>query len=241
MDGVIYGCLSLQAQGPPIDLSRLLPLADMQIDRSNHLSKYTPERAHSFDYLHGGIGTESHKSYVPTRGMTISGYRVGVESKDNLTRKVIQNLLTMNSDNDVHEQSTFLGLAHNNIYLKTQGRFIMSLDLASPLDGQASQRSKFLLMSRDMQLNMLAFCNSSHTNMYLMWTNEQNIENRMQSVYGEEYYYYRVFPILNSTCIIHSQYLMNKVKKWQRILRDPLKIFNALDSHLHRKSLGSNL
>lgn len=234
MDGVIYGCLTLQAQGTPIDLSKLLPLADMKVDMSNHLSLYTPERANWFDYLHGGLNTESHKAYVPARGMTISGYRVGVDTEDNLTRKVIQNLLTMNSDSDVHEQSTFLGLAHTNLYLKTQGRFIMSLDISS-------QRSKFLLMSRDMQLNMLAFCNSNQSNLYLMWTNEQNIENRMQSIYGEEFYYYRIFPILNSTCIIHSQYLMNKVKKWQRVLRDPLKIFNALDSHLHRKSLGSNL
>ena len=230
MDGVIYGCLTLQAQGPPIDLSKLLPLAEMTMDRSNHLSQYQPELSRSFDYVHGGLNVESHKSYVPTRGMTISGYRAGVETETNLTKKVIQNLLTINSDNADQEQATFLDLAHNNLFLKTQGRFIMSLDISS-------QSSKFLLMSRDMQINLLAFCN--HTNMYLMWTNEQNLEGRMQDVYGEEYYYYRVLPILNSTCLIQSQFLRNKFRKWLKVLKEPLKIFNALDSHLHRKSIST--
>jgi hypothetical protein len=229
VNGIIYGCLTLQAQGPPIDLSRLLPLADMKLDRSNHIVTYNQERPQSFDYVHGGLDVESAKSYVPTRGITISGYRIGVATDTNLTKKVIQSLLTINANSDIQEQTTFLDLAHSNVFLKTQGRFFISLDISG-------QSGKFLLMSRDMEVNLVLFCNQHNT--YLLWTNEQDIKTRMQSIFGEEFYYYKVASLLNSTMVIHSHYLQNKFRKWAHVFKDSLRVFNALDSYLHRKSLG---
>jgi hypothetical protein len=232
MDDTLYGCLALQVTGPHVDLARLVGVDD-PIRWSNHLS-ISSEIPKPFDYWHGGVlRTETSKVYVPAIAATLTGYRVGTVTNSNLTKKIIQNLLHLNIEPDNStENATYLEKAYQNVFLKTKERLFVSLDINTAKMGTG----KFLLMSRHIQVNLLIFCNK--TNTYLLWTNEQDIEDRMRLLFGEEYYYYRAKPILNRACVIHSLYLQTKFRKWKQVIEEPLKLFNALDYFLSRRSMG---
>lgn len=229
MNGLVYGCLCLQSDrqdpGPPLDL----PFAGLpHVEEGNHLNEHKPGVKQAFDFKLGSDGADTARVYAAARNMTISAYKVGDDQEQSKASRIAKFLLAMNSSAADNEQdASFLELAYSKVFQKTDGHMFVMLNVTSV-------QSKILLMARDVPVYMFAFCDDYST--YLMWSNEQSLEQRMRDHYGNRFYFYRMPPIVNGTCVIQSFYLRTKLIKWTDRLRDRLKIMNALEGHLMRRS-----
>jgi hypothetical protein len=228
--GTVLGCIVLQTQDASTSkLPRLdFPFTELQkVETGNHITSFDSTCVAPFDFWHGGRDAESAKMFVSTRGLSLSGFRVGEATEENLTRRCIQYLLAINSGPTEDEKKLpYLDLAYNKVFSKINERFFLSLDISS-------SSPKFVLMTRDMPVYFTAFCDNEST--YLMWTNEAGIEERLREHYGERFYYYRMRPFLNGVCVVQSVYLKKKIMTWQHQLQDRLKVMNALEVHLFRR------
>ncbi len=101
------------------------------------------------------------------------------------------------------------------------------------LEVQSSQ-PKFLLFSREIPIHVNVFCDD--TCMLLVWSNEGKIEQRMRENYGNRFVVYRMPPIINSACVVHTFYLKKKISRWKYEMRDNLRVLNALEAFIFRRS-----
>lgn len=229
--GTVLGCLVLQTPDEP-ELPRLdFPFTELtELDKGNHISdSYENDRQMPFDFWVGGREAEHAKMFVPQRGLSLSGFRAGEQTPDNLTKRTIQQLLALNSNpTEAERKMAYLDLAYGKVFSRLQERFFLSMEIQS-------SSPKFVLMTRDIPVYFLGFCDNEST--YLLWSNEAGIEERMRAHYGERFYYYRMKPFLNGMCVIQSVYLKKKIGAWQHMLQDKLKIMNALEVHLFKRLL----
>lgn len=244
--GILYGCVILHtfrtvfAQEPytPIEFTReyipfTFPFSDLEkLDKGNHFGPFSEKVENVFDYWMGGIGVESSKLSAPSRGVTISGMRVGDNISDsvaNLTHKIIYSLLTINSDSTDEDKSLpYLDLVYSKVSKNLQGRWCATFDISS-------SKSKFVIMSKDVPLYLFTFSDDEAT--YLMWTNEESLRQRMREHYGEQFYYYNLGTLKNGTLVLQSYYLRRIYQKWRKNLKDKLKIMNALEEYISKKTI----
>ena len=228
-NGLIYGTIVLYADRE--DNPRLtLPFDNLsKVETGNHLNQsYDSSKVRAFDYAHGGTDVESAKLFVSTRSMMINGLRVGEDGPNNMVHQTIQKLLAMNSGlAEEEEHLSFLELTYAKVFSKLEGRLFISLDIVST-------QPKFVLMTRNIPVYFLGVCDE-HA-MHLVWSNEDSLEERMKIHYGERFFYYRMRPLLNGVCVLQSSFLRNKVVKWRQKLSDRLKIMNALETQISRRS-----
>lgn len=229
--GTVLGCVVLQSIPEPKQPRIDFPFSDMEkIETGNHITSYDSTKLNPFDFWHGGRDAEKSKMFVSTRGLSLAGFRVGEQTEDNLTRRCIQHLLAINSNPTEDERNKpFLDMAFNKIFAKIPERFFLSLDITS-------SAPKFVLMTRDVPVYFTGFCDNEAS--YLLWTNEAGIEDRLREHYKERFYYYRMKPFTNGTCVIQSVYLKKKIESWQNQMTDKLKMMNALEVHLFRRLMS---
>jgi hypothetical protein len=229
--GTVLGCMALQTPEVPTLERPDFPFSELtEVERGNHIAgSYETDRQMPFDYWIGGREAEHAKMFVPQRGLALSGFRAGEQTQENLTKRTIQYLLALNSNPTEEERKmAYLDLAYGKVFSKMQERFFLSMEIMS-------SSPKFVLMTRDIPVHFLGFCDNEST--YLLWSNEAGIEERMRAHYGERFYYYRMKPFLNGMCVIQSVYLKKKISAWQHMLQDKLKIMNALEVHLFKRLL----
>jgi hypothetical protein len=199
-----------------------------ELDKGIHIvGSYENDRQSPFDFWVGGREAEHSNMFVPQRGLSLSGFRAGEQTEDNLTKRTIQQLLALNSNpTEAERKMAYLDLAYGKVFSRLQERFFLTMEIMS-------SSPKFVLMTRDIPVYFLGFCDKE--SMYLMWSNEAGIEERMRAHYGERFYYYRMKPFLNGMCVIQSVYLKKKIIAWRHMLQDNLMIMNALEVHLFKR------
>lgn len=221
----------IEREGALAKLPRLtFPFNTMEkVDYGNHLvGSYDSDRQAAFDFSVCGKNVEYFKSFVPSRALQLSGFRIGEATEDNLTKKCIQHLLAINSNPSPEERhKAYLDLAFDKVFTRITERFFLNLELTS-------RSPKFVLMTRDIPVYFTGFADDE--SVYLMWSNEENMDDRLREEYGERFCYYRMRPFTNGMCVIQPMYLAKKVVAWLKYFQsDRLKFMNALETHLLRR------
>lgn len=221
--------------GTGANLGLDIPFQDLlNSERGNHLRDFDPEQQHAFDFWHGHTGAESSKLFVSTRGISITGYRVGEPSETNLTHSLVQNLLAINAGNtELEQQLPYLELAYQKVFSRLSGvRSFVSFEVSS-------SQSKFILMASHVPVWMWVVADDYCS--YLVWTNEASLEDRIRAAYPDRFYYYRFRPLNNSVTVIQSFFLRKKLQKWGAKFKDNLKVLNALEQYLTKRTASMEL
>lgn len=228
MNGIIYSVLTLQTDGAQNPLGAMFE--GIPLEHNNHVHNFDQDKPKSFDYMHGGVNVETSKTYVSARGLALTGLRVGEdgEDTDSSLRKVIHNLLAINSVSTEEEQklSSYLQLAYVKVFNKITSRSLLSIEVRS-------SQPKFIILTKNMPVYFLALVDDHAS--YLVWSNEATLEQRVKETFGEKFYLYRLPTYSNGVCVIQSNFLDKKFVHWNRQLRDKLKVMNALEAHLRRR------
>lgn len=191
------------------------------------MSAFDSAIAKPFDYWHGGHDIECLKQIVTARNTTFSGFKVKTASKESALTKLVHSIVCMRQDlEDDLATSTFLNKLWFHVFPKLKDRVALSLDISSAL-------SQFVLIARDSSIYLTSF--GYQKSVYLMWSNEHSLEERMRDQLGDKVFYYRHLPLTNGVMVIQSQFLASKFSKWQTRLSD-LVTMNALDVFLQRKT-----
>ena len=227
--GTLYGCVVLHTsrEGPsPVTF----PFGEVtKVDYGNHFGRFDPGSENSFDYWLGGTDIEMAKLSAPSRGVTIGGMRVGEPTEVNLTHKIIYSLLTINSDSSEEDKNLpYLDLVYAKVSKDLGVKMYACFDIVS-------SKSKFVIMSKDIPVYLFTFSDEEAT--YLMWSNEESLRHRMREQYGERFFYYNLLTLTNGTLVLQSFYLRRLYQKWRKLLRDRLKIMNALEEYISKKTL----
>jgi hypothetical protein len=229
ISGILYGCVVLHTvrdSYTPVTF----PFTELpKVEKGNHFGPLREDLELPFDYWLGGSGLEVSKLSAPSRGVTIGGMRVGEHSEDNLTHKIIYNLLTINSDSTADDRTLpYLDLVYSKVSKNIKGRLYATFDINS-------SKSKFVIMSKEIPVYLFTFSDDEAA--YLIWSNEESLRHRMRQLYGEDFYYYNLGTLLNGTLVLQSYYLRKIYQKWRKLLRDRLKIMNALEEYINKKTL----
>lgn len=228
--GLLYGCVVLHTAryGPsPVEF----PFNTLtNVEHGNHFGRFTQEAETVFDYWLGGSSLETVKLSAPSRGVTIGGMRVGDSSvESNLTHKIIYSLLTINADSsDEDKNRSYLDLVYSKVSKDLGAKMYACFDITS-------SKSKFVIMSKDLPVYLFTFSDDDAT--YLMWSNEASLKERMKEFYGERFFYYSFNTLTSGTLVLQSYYLHRLYQKWRKLLRDKLKIMNALEEYITKKTI----
>lgn len=233
MTGLLYGCVvlhSYRGEASSTVSPVTFPFVHMdKIEIGNHFGEKVSDEEKPFDYFLGCIDAETSKLSAPSRGVTIGGMRVGDESEDNLTHKIIYNLLTINSTSTEEDKNLpYLDLVYAKISKNAKGRMFATFDILS-------SKSKFVIMSKGVPVYMFTFSDEHAT--YFMWSNEETLRQRMRDFYGNQFYYYDLGVLIDGTLVIQSYYVRKLYQKWRKNLRDRLMVMNALEEYINKKTL----
>jgi len=137
--------------------------------------------------------------------------------------------LTINADATEEDKNLpYLDLVYAKVSTTLTGRMYAVFDVTS-------SKSKFVLMSKDIPVYLFTASNEDVT--YLFWSNEESLRHRMREHYGDLFYYYNLGTLVNGTLVLQSYYLRKLYQKWRRLLRDHLKIMNALEEYVTKKTI----
>ena len=227
--GSLYGCVVLYTNRLGSSVLTF-PFSELEnIESGNHFGYYNQGLENQFDYWLGGVGVETAKLSAPSRGVTIGGMRIGDPSESNLAHKIIYSLLTINSDSTEDDKNLpYLDLVYSKISKNLTGKMYACFDISS-------SKSKFVIMSKDIPVYLFTCSDEEAT--YLVWSNEETLRKRMREHYGESFYYYNLGTLVNGTLVLQSYYLRKIYQKWRKLLRDRLKIMNALEEYITKKTL----
>lgn len=229
MNGTIYGCLTLYNNGKASWPS--MPFNDLEVtEANNHFFSYESTKPKMNDYIHGGYKVETFKSFVSSRGIAVTGFRIGEEESVGVLKSTIHNLLAINSVSSPEEQSnsSYLELAYSKVFSKLSTRDCLFLDIVS-------SQPKFVIMTREIPVYFVAALNDDVA--YLFWTNEETLPERIRLEYKERFYLYRFPFLINGLCILQTNFLSKRYKHWTNVFKDKLKVMNALESHISRRTI----
>ena len=228
-DSEIHGGLLLNI----MDINRMEPITfpfnepDVNTKRGNQTRPYDNTSVSPFDYWHSSRGAASSELFVAERGVRIDGRCVG-QNAEEVLRHTMHRTITMNAGlrredrKDMLEQATVTVMSA----LHTPAFISMEMESSQP---------KFLLFSRDIPIHVNVFCDEAC--MLLVWSNEKQIEGRMREHYGNRFVVFRMPPIVNSACVIHTFFLKKRINRWKYEMRgDNLRVLNALESFIFRRS-----
>jgi len=219
----LYGVLRLVGYND-VDLSFL---GLEKLEQGNHLAAFDSQRPKPFDYWHGGHDVDTIKQIVTARNTVFTGYRTKSDASVNPLTMLTHSILSMRQGlDDALADASFLDKIFYHVYPKLEGRVCVSLDYASA-------RSQFVLISRDTSIYLTSF--NDGKSYYLMWSNEQSLEQRLRDVFKERFFYYRHMPLVNGVLVLQTQFLASKFSKWQSRMTD-LATMNSLDNFLQRKT-----
>jgi hypothetical protein len=217
----IYGCFSLNTT-TSVDLPVPFGEPSLSLRTGEHLP-YTINTPgfHTGSFILAAPNPRP-TVYVPQRNEKIDIVSVGKISQGE--EAVTTLLLVMNSEpNDMK----LADLIHEKIYTKLEGTFLACISLVG-------DHSKLIFLARNIEMHMLGMSNQNHT--FLVWSNEENLEERMREAYDNEFFYYR-FPVFKAgSMVLQSQYLCARYKRWKRKFSDSLHVFSAMEN-LIRKTI----
>jgi hypothetical protein len=230
-DGEIYGGLMLNLRdNTPFDTIGF-PFTGIEMAHGNHIMEHSKLTVNNFDYWHGGRDTEHRTAFVAERGISIDARGVGHDCKETL-RNTVHRVLTMNSGVKREDRGDMMEMVTEVVLSNIQVPSAISMAV------QSSQ-PKFILFSRDIPLHVNVFCDEAC--MLMIWTNESTLEERMREEYGERFSVFRMPPIINSVAVIHSYYLSRKIRHWRYRFKDRLKLLNAIEGQLRRKTKATEV
>lgn len=226
-NGAIYGGLLLDINNSHEGFKPITyPFIGADTTRGNHVKEYEPTAIHKFDYWHSTHEAHRSKLYVAERGISLDGCAVGHDSEA-VMRSTLHQIISVNSGVRMEDRDNMLDTMTKFVLPSLKRPAFLSIDMVS-------SQSKFLLFSRDIPIHLNVFCDDSCW--MLVWTNDAAVEERMQETYGQRFVVYRMKPIINSVCVLHTYYLKKKFNRWKFELRDRLKILNALEGMIVRRS-----
>lgn len=227
MSGLITASLSLRAGAPPLSPTNRGAESNVEIGNLSVTTK-SPGMSFCLDTDHA----EAIKSYVPTRGISVSARRIGANADSETTlKKVVQNLLAMNGNSTLEEQanSTYLNLAFSRVFKNLNNRELIVLAV------QSSQ-PKFIVFTRGVPVYTFSVVDSEGPK--LVFTNEVNLDLRLRDA-DPKCCVYRLPSVTEGVCVVQAYFLEKKFVHWTNVLRDNLKVMSALESHLAKRWLGS--
>lgn len=181
---------------------------------------------HTFDFWHSSSNAAVEQLYVAERAIRVDGRMVGQKAHEVL-HKTMHHVIAMNAGLKREERMDMLDMVTASVMPNLITPAFVSMEM------QSSQ-PKFLLFSREIPIHVNVFCDE--TCMLLVWSNESRIEQRMRDHYGNRFVVYRMPPIINSVCVIHTYFLKKKISRWKYEMRDNLRVLNALESFIFRRS-----
>lgn len=228
-DSEIHGGLLLNV----MDINQMEPITfpfngeGVHTKRGNQTRGHDPTSVSPFDFWHSSQGAATSEMFVTERGVRIDGRCVG-QSAEEVLRHTMHRTIAMNAGLRREDRKDMLEQATHTVMPTLQTPAFISMEM------QSSQ-PKFLLFSRDIPIHVNVFCDDAC--MLLLWSNEKQIEGRMRDHYGNRFVVYRMPPIVNSACVIHTFFLKKRLNRWKYEMRgDNLRVLNALESFIFRRS-----
>lgn len=229
MKGLVYTALTLQTNGvadPNLNVASLFE--GQHADRGNHIWPYDDRRPKSFDYVTVAKDAARSEVFVSTRHLQVRSYLIGEKADEALLRKVVHNLLAINSGSTEEEQrsNSYRDLAYSKVFQRIDSRALVSLTVTS-------SQPKFIVMTNNVPVHFFVAIGDDVT--YLVWTNEVDLQLRFKERFNKAFYFFRLPTYTNGVCVIQSNFLEKRYTHWCRIMRDRLKVMNTLEEHLNRR------
>jgi hypothetical protein len=155
--------------------------------------------------------------FVPSRNERIDAICVGSKKTEEYA---VKHLVIVNSEPNEMKMAK---LVKERIYDQLSGTFMVCMSQTGP-------HSKILILTKNIELYLLGVCDDEDA--FLIWSNEVQLEERMREAYRNKFLYYR-FPIYNRhSIVLQSQYICSRFRRWNREMRDNLRIFSALENFI---------
>lgn len=229
MNGLLYTILTLQTSStvdPNLNVTSLFE--GETYDEGNHSWPYEADKPKPFDYKSVAKDAAHNRLFVPTRHLTVSSCLIGETSDERLLRKVVQNLLAINSVTTEEEQrsNSYRDLAYSKVFQRIDSRSLVSITMAS-------SQPKFMLMTNNVPIHFFVAVGEYST--YLIWTNEVDLQRRFKEKFNKAFFFYRLPTYTNGVFVLHSNFLAKRYWHWCRVMRDRLRVMNILEEHLDRR------
>jgi hypothetical protein len=198
----------------------------------NRIKEYSEQKHSEFDYWHGGTGIDYARQHVPAKALTLEGCRVGIHADDEQESKTVRHLLRrLQAPLPVQPTTqvtsfSFADKATVNLLNQLVDPTLVSISLEA-------LNSRFLIVSRDVPVYFLGMC--SDVSMYLLWSNDPDLDTRIRGHYDKRFYFYRMQPLVNQICVIQQRNLRKKLNTLMQSLPCRLKLMNALEQHISRR------
>ncbi len=200
---------------------------DVNTKRGNQTREYSPTILNPFDFWHSSRGAAQNEMFVAERGIRVDGRMVG-QNAEEVLRQAMHRTISMNAGLRREDRREMLEMTTSVVLPALSTPALISMEMHS-------SQPKFLILSRDIPIYVNVFCDEAC--MLLMWSNEKQIEGRMRDHYGNRFVVYRMPPLINSACVIHTFFLKKRVNRWKYEMRgDNLRVLNALESFIFRRS-----
>lgn len=226
-EGEIHGGVLIDLMDPQSMEPITFPFDTKDTKRGNHVREYDPTLVHKFNYWHSSRNAAKNEIFVAERGIGIDGRMVG-QNAETVLRRALERVVTMNAGLNRDERLDMLEQTTNSVMPTLTTPAMISMEMTS-------RQPKFLLFSREIPIYVNVFCDNAC--MLVVWSNEKNIEQRMRDYYGNRFVVYRMPPIVNRACVIHSFFLKKKINRWKFESRgETLRVLNTLESFIFRRS-----
>lgn len=226
-EGEIHGGLLIDL----MDANRLEPITfpfnTPDTKRGNQIRDFDPAFVYKFNYWHSSNNASKNEVFVTERNISIEGRMVG-QNSETVLRRTLNHVVTMNAGLQRSERSDMLDQITSSVMPTLTTPAFISMEMSS-------SQPKFLLFSREIPIHVNVFCDDAC--MLLVWSNEKNIEQRVRDHYGNRFVTYRMPPIVNRVCVIHTYFLKKKFNRWKYESHgNNLRVLNALESFIFRRS-----
>lgn len=231
--GLLLGCLTLHLTPGREHIRPDFPFSTLEHRTvGNRIHDYQSDKHVEFDYWHGGTGIDYARQHIPAKAMTLEGCRVGSTAGDAQELKTVRHLLRrLQAPLPVQSTSTssslsFADKATINLLNHLVDPTLISISLEA-------LNSRFVIVSRDVPAYFLGMC--SDFGIYLLWSNDPDLDVRIREHYDRQFYFYRMQPLVNQICILQMRNLRKKMTKLTQTLPCRLKLMNALEQHILRR------
>lgn len=217
----IYGCLNLT----PSKLALTVPALSITRDEV----KWGYHLAHAENqHLSAGLfmfsAPETSTIFVPSRKEKIDAGIIGKLTNVNGLPFLVRQLLLLNKEKN---NLRLADIVYERLYKNkdTNGHYLATISQTGP-------HSKLIFMSKGIKMYMIGVTDA--TSIFLVWSNESDLETRMRQEYNNKYHYYRFPYVLDRCLVLQTQFIYTKLKRWQEDLNDKLKVFSALEHQIFK-------
>jgi len=159
--------------------------------------------------------------FVPARSEKLDAMLAGrIQHRSGLSYALKMLLLINSEPNSLRYQD----IIYEKLYAAVPGHYIITIN-------QSGLNNHIILLAKQMELNLWGV-GEEESKMFLMWSDERTLEERMRKRYGDRFFYYRFPNLTSGSLVIQIQYVCSRVRRWRKEMRDMLKIFSALEANI---------